>query len=170
LILAGCGTASGGTASGPVAARRNAADDAAVAVAPAVVRAVDPCTLLTDPEVRTLVGEIPAHRVSGGGTHSTCTVTTTSGKQVVRVAVFGNADTAPAVFTDRLRFGEEPQRVVGVGRAAFSVFRPDEAGIVTLTQKAVLAVSILATDGTLRDPQGTLERLMPVVRQAAARM
>jgi hypothetical protein len=164
MTVAACGTASGATASGALPPGQRP-----VAVA-AVVRAVDPCTLLTDPELRTLLGVAAAHRTAGGQTRSICTVASASGTITVRVAVFGNADTAPAVFRDRLRFGEEPQRVVGVGRAAFSVFRPDEAGIVALTQTAVLSVSVLATTGDLPDPAGNLARLTPVVRQAAARI
>jgi hypothetical protein len=164
MTLAACGSASGGTASGVIPAGQRPA------MVAAVVRAIDPCTILTDLELRSLLGGPATGRAAVGETRSACTVTAGSGRVTVRVAVFGNADTAPAVFNDRLRFGEEPQRVLGVGRAAFSVFRPDEAGIVTLTQKAVLSVSILATAGELRDPKGTLARLTPVVRQAAARI
>jgi hypothetical protein len=164
-VLAGCGSSSGATATGIVPSPRTSTVEVAAAV-----RAVDPCTILTDAELRTLLGAPAAGRTTAGATRSICTVASGAGRTQVRIAVFGTADTAPAVFNDQLSFGEEPQRVLGVGRAAFSVFRPDEAGIITLTHKAVLAVSILATAGDLRDPKGTLERLTPVVRQAAARM
>jgi hypothetical protein len=88
----------------------------------------------------------------------------------VRVTLLGDVDTAPAVYAAQLRSGPDPQRVPEVGPAAFAVARPDEVGIVTLTPRAVLGVSLLAERSPVRDREAILDQLMPVVRHATDRL
>lgn len=137
---------------------------------PTLTVTVDPCTLFTDAEVRVVLGEARGPRPEGSPSRTTCLLPGASQRQSLRVAVFGDAGSAPSVFSRQLRSSAEPQKVLGVGRAAFAVFRPDEVGIVTMTRRTVLTVSVVSAQGPIADPDGVLARMTPVVRQASGRI
>lgn len=162
-ILTGCGSKAG-PAVAPGATVTRPADPGGSA------RAIDPCTVFTDAEVRTMIGSGAPRREPGGTSRSVCTVTGTGSDLSIRVSLFGDPDTAPDVFNDQKRFGQEPQLVLGVGRAAFTVVRRDEVGLVVLTDRTVLSTSVISARGTLTDPGGTLRRITPVVKSAAGRL
>lgn len=157
--IAGCG--------GPTPA---VAETANAQLSAPLALAVDPCTLFTEAEVRTLLGEARSQQVSGGQSRNSCSLEGPSRRRSLHVAVFGDAQSAPSVFSEQLRSAAEPQKVLGVGRAAFAVFRADEVGIVVMTGKAVVTISLVVAQGTIADPERTLARMTPVVQQASARV
>ena len=166
---AGCGAPSQGNSTGS----RNPTNEATSGqqeLGGATALSVDPCSIFTDSEIQKLISTTDVRRQPSGTSHSRCTLGSPSAKLSVHVSVFGDAVTAPDVFNDQMRFGQDPHRVLGVGRAAFAVSRSDEVGLVVLTDETVLAVSLVASYGTVSDQRALLARLTPVVQKASARL
>jgi hypothetical protein len=133
---------------------------------------IDPCTLVSDEELRAFFGEPPGEKTpNGAGFIKGCAHDDASGSSYVHVSV----QVAPLGAKQQYDFDKssttKPIDLTGVGDEAFGRYDDDEAGVEARHRGALVHLVLLRYDDkTLDDPAAVLDKLTVLTKQAIARL